>query len=160
MNFPVELVDWIENPKAREDGNVDRDTYGLQPFHPLPAVRKYATQGLRSRYSQESLDRLDILFSRYRRVLSMIAYRVLGNHEEAEDAVQNCIRVASDHAPRFDHEGAFRSWLVRVLINEAVAILYKQRKSTTEPDDYDCQSLLEPANQQREKLGFLAAAAT
>jgi hypothetical protein len=155
MNFPVELVAWIEDPKAREDGNGDPDTHGLQPFYPLPTVRKNATPAFCSRYSRQSLDRLDVLLSRYRRILLMIAYRVLGNHEEAEDAVQNCIRVASDRAPRFDHEGAFRCWLARVLIDEAVAILHKQRDSTAEPGDYDCQSLLEPANPQYGQLRFL-----
>jgi hypothetical protein len=159
MNFQVELVDWIENPKAREDANVDRDTYGLQPFYPLPTVRRNATPAFRSRYSRESLDTLDVLFSRYRSVLSLIAYRVLGNHEDAEDAVQNCVRTASDHAPRFDHEGAFRSWLARVLIDEAVTILYEQRNSMKEPGDYDCQNLLEPANQQCVRLGLLPATA-
>ena len=76
--------------------------------------------------SQENLEALDILFSRYRRTLSLVAYRVLSNHEEAEDAVQNCLRTAADNVPRFEHEGAFRCWLVRVLIDEAVTILAKQ----------------------------------
>jgi DNA-directed RNA polymerase specialized sigma24 family protein len=129
MNFPVELDDWIENPKAREDKNVSRDMYGLQPFHPLPAVGMNAMPELRSGNSRGSLETLDVLLSRYRRLLSLIAYRVLGNHEQAEDAVRNCLRAASDCAPRFDHEGAFRSWLARVLIDEAVTILNKQRNS-------------------------------
>ena len=76
--------------------------------------------------SQESLEALDILFSRCHRALSLVAYRVLGNHEEAEDAVQNCLRTAADNVPRFEHEGAFRCWLVRVLIDEAVILLNKQ----------------------------------
>ena len=53
----------------------------------------------------------------------MVAYRVLGNDEEAEDARRELIRAVVDDAPRFDHEGAFRCWLVRVLIDEAVTIL-------------------------------------
>jgi RNA polymerase sigma-70 factor (ECF subfamily) len=81
-------------------------------------------------HSQGNLEALDVLFARYRSVLSLIAYRVLGNHEDAEEAVQNCLRIASDRAPRFDHEGAFRSWLARILIDEAVTILHKQRSST------------------------------
>jgi hypothetical protein len=137
MNFPVELDDWIENPKAREDGNVDRDMYGLQPFHPLPAAGMNVMPELRSGNSRGSLETLDVLLSRYRRVLSLIAYRILGNHEQAEDAVQNCLRAASDRTPRFDHEGAFRSWLARVLIDEAVTILNKQRSSTRGPGDHE-----------------------
>jgi RNA polymerase sigma-70 factor (ECF subfamily) len=76
--------------------------------------------------SQETLEALDILLSRYRRALSLVAYRVLGNHEEAEEAVQNCLRTVADNVPRFEHEGAFRCWLVRVLIDEAVLLLSKQ----------------------------------
>jgi hypothetical protein len=130
MNFPVEIDEWIENPKAHEDGNVDRDMYGLQPFYPLPAVGMNAMRESRSEHSQRSLETLDVLLSRYRHVLSLIAHRVLGNHEESERAVRNCIRVAAVRAPRFDHEGAFRSWLARILIDEAVTILYKQRRSS------------------------------
>jgi len=58
--------------------------------------------------------------------LSLVAYRVLGNHEEAEEAVQNCLRTAADNVPRFEHEGAFRCWLVRALIDEAVLLLSRQ----------------------------------
>jgi DNA-directed RNA polymerase specialized sigma24 family protein len=76
--------------------------------------------------SQERLESFDILFSRYRRALSLVAYRVLGNHEDAEDAVQNCLRTAADKVPWFEHEGAFRCWLVRVLIDEAVLLLSNQ----------------------------------
>jgi hypothetical protein len=129
MDFPVELDDWIENPKAREDGNVDRDMRGLQPFHPPPAVGTNAMPELHSENSQESLEARDVLFSRYRSLLSLIAYRVLGNCEEADDAVRNCLRAAAGSALRFEHEGAFRCWLARVLIDEAVTILNKQRSS-------------------------------
>jgi len=79
--------------------------------------------------SEGNLEALDVLFSRYRRVLSLVAYRVLGNHQQAEEAVQNCLRAASENLPRFKHEGVFRSWLVRVLIDEAVAILNKQKSA-------------------------------
>lgn len=80
---------------------------------------------------QENLDSLDVPFSRYRRVLYRVAYRLLGNHQEAKDAVRNCLLAASRNAPRFESEGAFRSWLVRVLIDEALAILYKEKIGTT-----------------------------
>jgi DNA-directed RNA polymerase specialized sigma24 family protein len=53
----------------------------------------------------------------------MVAYRVVGNHEEA---VQNCLRTAADNVPRFEHEDTFRCWLARVLIDEAVLLLSKQ----------------------------------
>jgi len=84
---------------------------------------------------QENLESLDVLLLRYRRVLYQVAYRVLDNHQEAKDAVRNCLLAASCNVPRFENEGAFRSWLVRVLIDEALAILYKERiRSTASPE--------------------------
>jgi DNA-directed RNA polymerase specialized sigma24 family protein len=83
------------------------------------------TEGETGRNSQGNLEALDVLFSRYRGVLSLVACSVLDNHEEVEDAVQNCVLAASCSVPQFENEGAFRSWLVRVLIDEALAIRYK-----------------------------------
>jgi len=62
-------------------------------------------------------------FLRSYRFLHFIACRVLGNEERAPIAVQNCWRTASRNPPHFEYEGAFRSWLLRVLIDEALAIL-------------------------------------
>jgi hypothetical protein len=77
--------------------------------------------------SQGNLEALDVLFSRYRRTLLLVAYRVLGDHNQAEDAVQRCLQsAASRHVPRFETEGAFRSWLVRVLIDVALLILQER----------------------------------
>jgi DNA-directed RNA polymerase specialized sigma24 family protein len=80
---------------------------------------------------QDNLDSLNVPFARYRRVLYRVAYRVLDNHQKAKDAVRNCLLAAARNAPRFDSEGAFRSWLVRVLIDEALAILNKETIGTT-----------------------------
>jgi RNA polymerase sigma-70 factor, ECF subfamily len=70
---------------------------------------------------------LDTLFARHRRLLHSLAVRILRNHEEAEDAVQNCMLLAFRNLPKFDCHGAFRTWLVRILINEAIAILRKRK---------------------------------
>jgi len=50
-------------------------------------------------------------FSHCRRLLHFIACRVLGGNEGAEHAVKSCWRSASRNPPKFEHEGAFRSWL-------------------------------------------------
>ena len=73
--------------------------------------------------SQSNLDALDVLLSRYRQTLLLVAYRVLGDHNQAEDAVQRCLMSSSWNVPHFETEGAFRSWLIRVLIDKALIIL-------------------------------------
>jgi DNA-directed RNA polymerase specialized sigma24 family protein len=62
--------------------------------------------------------------SRYRRLLHSVAHRVLGNPDRADIAVENCLFSASHRVTVFDCEGAFRSWLVRIAIDEALAILH------------------------------------
>jgi hypothetical protein len=70
-------------------------------------------------------------FLRTYRLLNFIACRVLGDRERAPIAILNCWQAASRNPPHFEYEGAFRSWLVRVLIDEALAIL---RESQGERD--------------------------
>lgn len=67
------------------------------------------------------------------RILHFIACRVLGRSERAEEAVKNCWQTASRRPPRFEHEGEFRSWLLRVLIDEALA-LARENNKTPEPN--------------------------
>jgi RNA polymerase sigma-70 factor (ECF subfamily) len=71
----------------------------------------------------------EILFSRYRPILYRLAQRILRNHEESEDAVQNCSLVAFRKMESFKYEGAFRSWLARILVNEAITILRKRERT-------------------------------
>ena len=62
-------------------------------------------------------------FLRSYRLLNFIAYRVLSDQNTAAIAIQNCWRTASRKPPHFEYEGAFRSWLLRILIDEALALL-------------------------------------
>jgi len=41
---------------------------------------------------------------------------------------KNCWLTTSRNPPELNYEGAFRSWLARVLIDEAIAILRENRK--------------------------------
>jgi RNA polymerase sigma-70 factor, ECF subfamily len=81
----------------------------------------------------------EILFSRYRPILYRLALRILRNREESEDAVQNCSLVAFCKLETFKYEGAFRSWLARILVNEAITILRKRKRifsaETLTPDE-------------------------
>jgi RNA polymerase sigma-70 factor (ECF subfamily) len=80
------------------------------------------------RESQEHAQGFASRFSRYRPLLYSLACRVLGDIPGAEDALENCWRTTSRNPPEFDYEGAFRSWLARVLIDKALAILRENRK--------------------------------
>jgi DNA-directed RNA polymerase specialized sigma24 family protein len=71
-------------------------------------------------------------FSRCNSLLHFLAYRILGTHEGAGNAVENCRIVASRNPPGFEYEGAFRSWVARILIDETLAILRRRNAALTE----------------------------
>ena len=71
-------------------------------------------------------------FSRCYGLLYFIARRVLGGTEGARDSVQNCWLIASRSPSQFEHEGAFRSWLLRILIDEALAIRRKKKELSSD----------------------------
>jgi DNA-directed RNA polymerase specialized sigma24 family protein len=83
---------------------------------------------------QDKTRAFDTQFSRCRGLLYFIASRVLDS-DGSEDAVKNCRLTAVRNLPEFESEGGFRSWLLRILIDEALRILrQKKNTSTTSPE--------------------------
>jgi DNA-directed RNA polymerase specialized sigma24 family protein len=81
---------------------------------------------------EEHLTLFQERFSRCYRLLHFIACRVLGGPEQATEAVENCWLRAVRKPSHFEYEGAFRSWLLRVLIDEALAIR-REHQETSKP---------------------------
>lgn len=78
---------------------------------------------------QEHSGTFDARFSRCHQLLTLIASRVLGGDEGVEEAVQNCWLTASRNPLKFKYEGAFRGWLLRILIDEALDVLRKKQSA-------------------------------
>jgi DNA-directed RNA polymerase specialized sigma24 family protein len=89
--------------------------------------RNYTTSTTPPDYSEI----FDARFSRYRPLLHFIATRVLGGPERADEAVGNSWLSASRNPPWFEYDSAFGSWLVRILIDEALAIRRQRRETNT-----------------------------
>jgi DNA-directed RNA polymerase specialized sigma24 family protein len=83
--------------------------------------------------AEESRTTFDLRFSRSYRLLHFVAHRILHCLEEAEVAVKNCYRTASRNPPAFSNEGAFKSWLVRILIDEATLLLHSKQSAAAAP---------------------------
>src|SRR5499433_178054 len=63
---------------------------------------------------------VETLFSRYHRPLFQTALRVLGNAEDAEDALQEGMLSAYRNLKRFEGRSQFSTWLTRIVINAAL----------------------------------------
>src|SRR5215469_13738067 len=86
---------------------------------------RYSLEGTTSggRFLQERSTEFDARFSRCCNLLHFIARRILGDSEEIENVIENCRLGASQSSLEFEQEGAFRSWLIRILIDEARSVL-------------------------------------
>ena len=73
--------------------------------------------------SRKQSDRFEGCFSLCHNTLHFTACRILGDSEKAESAVQSCRRKVSRIPHDFESKGAFRSWILRLLIAEALSIL-------------------------------------
>lgn len=63
---------------------------------------------------------LDTLFARNNRTLYQTALRLLGNPEDAEDALQEGMLAAYRNLRRFEGRSQFSTWLTRIVINAAL----------------------------------------
>src|SRR5579862_9832073 len=67
------------------------------------------------------------LYSRHSRALFQTALRMLGNAEDAEDALQEGLLAAYRNLKRFEGRSQFSTWLTRIVINAALMRLRSKR---------------------------------
>src|ERR1700736_5243992 len=73
---------------------------------------------------------VEVLFRRYQRPLFQTALRVLGNAEDAEDALQDGMLSAYRNLKRFEGRSQFSTWMTRIVINAA---LMRRRSAKSRP---------------------------
>jgi DNA-directed RNA polymerase specialized sigma24 family protein len=91
--------------------------------------RLHTSENIRMSNDLRQQSVFDARLSRCHEMLHFLACRVLGSPERADDVVENCRITASQNPPTFEYEGAFRSWLVRILIDEALVIVRQRDKN-------------------------------
>ena len=73
-----------------------------------------------ARCLQGDPEAFDPLVKRYERVLFSVAFRLVGNYEDARDATQNAFVRAYVHLETFDPTRKFFSWIYRIAVNECL----------------------------------------
>jgi asparagine synthetase B (glutamine-hydrolysing) len=112
-----------------------QDTARRMQARPQDVVRQQALSGAplcgvakrtcEENWSKNSSD-FESRFLKNRKLIAFVARRVLDSHEEAEAAVKACFKAASRVPPVFASDGAFRSWILRMVIDEALLILSRK----------------------------------
>lgn len=68
------------------------------------------------------------LFGKYQARLLRLAYRITGNHADAEDAVQETFFRLSTRLNQFRGQSQFSTWVTRIAINQALTCLRQRRR--------------------------------
>ena len=95
------------------------------------ATSKAASYGARqvveTREEVLRTDTLEEMFAASRKRFLAVAYSILRNREDAEDAVQEAFLSAYRHLRSFEGRSALRTWLTRIVMNAAL-MMHRKRK--------------------------------
>jgi RNA polymerase sigma factor (sigma-70 family) len=111
---------------------------------------------LANRASRGDRRAIAAIFERYRQELYGFCLGILGEPEDAQDALQNTMVKVLKALPGEEREIALRPWLYRIAHNEAVE-LRRTRRPTQTLDGHlvDGQTSVVERAEQREQLGWL-----
>jgi len=83
-------------------------------------ARSASDAALLARANDGSPEAFGVLATRYRNALTRLAFRYLGDAEEAHDVAQEALLRAYQHLASHDRERPFRSWLFTIARNLAL----------------------------------------
>ena len=96
------------------------------------------------------------LFERHRQAAYQAALRVTGRHQDALDVVQDGFIKAFERLSRFRHGSSFRTWLMRIVTNQALDLLRRRKVRVAVPLDTtadDDRGSLPVADEERQPVG-------
>jgi RNA polymerase sigma-70 factor (ECF subfamily) len=67
------------------------------------------------------------LVLKYQRVLFAVAYRLVGDYEDARDVTQNALVRAFERLDQYDPQRRFFSWIYRIAVNESLNLRRSRR---------------------------------
>lgn len=88
---------------------------------------------LTRRAAQGDAEAFGILATEYAAMARRVAYSILEDREDADDAVQDGMASAWQAIGRFDLKRSFRPWLMSIVVNAARDLRRRRRVRTTEP---------------------------
>jgi RNA polymerase sigma-70 factor (ECF subfamily) len=93
------------------------------------------------------------IYSLYSKSMFNVCYRITGNEEDAEDALQEGFISAFKNLETYRADATFGAWLKRIVVNKAINVL-KKRKFERMPEDerWDVAEVDDQAGDYKEEL--------
>jgi len=85
-------------------------------------------------------DAFKLIVERYQGMVYSVAYNVLGNHTDAEDAAQEAFLRCYRKLPQYRAEATFSTWLFRLVLSSTIDY---QRREKRRPDPVEAPDLLD-----------------
>jgi len=123
-------------------GPPSTDHLAAAPEHSRPLAEP-SDESLARHAQQGNLDAFTVLVQRYQRTVLNVAYRMLGDPQEAEDVAQDVFIRAYQSLGGFDPTRTFFSWLYRIAVNRCLTVRARRRPTTL--DDEQRALLPDPA---------------
>jgi RNA polymerase sigma factor (sigma-70 family) len=145
----------LERPirRARLPSRSGRSTLGPGPLVPLG---RSSDERLARRATKGDGQALGAIFERYQQELYGFCLGLLGEPQDAQDALQNTMVKALRALPGEEREIALRPWLYRVAHNEAINLRRTKRETQTlDGHLLDVHSSVAETAEHRERLEWL-----
>lgn len=85
------------------------------------------------RSQQGEFEAFEELVNRYQGRVYGLAFRILGQRQDAEDVVQQTFLAILEHLESFREDGSVGGWILRIAANHSLKILRKRRGLPTVP---------------------------
>ncbi|HZG26392.1 MAG TPA: RNA polymerase sigma factor [Chitinophagaceae bacterium] len=83
------------------------------------------------------------LYNQYCKAMFSTCYRLLNNHSEAEDILQEAFTDAFRHLRSFEYKSSFGAWLKQIVVNKCITHLRKNKIRWTDVDSTSAYELPE-----------------
>ncbi len=133
------------------------------PAHPA-GRRELPDEVLVARASGGDVYAFERLVRRYQQQMYLVAFRLVGDRDDAEDATQNAFIAVWRKLPEFRAEASFSTWLYRIVTNHSLNLVRAGARRQQHADLSTLTGENEPASQppgpqqHAEQSALLAAA--
>ncbi len=101
----------------------------MQKFEDENSPNELSDEALLSAIARGDVLAMDSLYQRYSRILYSLAYRMVADHQIAEDLIQDAFLSVWRRSTSFSPQaGAARSWLISILHHRAIDYLRRVRR--------------------------------
>ena len=124
----------------------------------LPALssEQMAQYALITRASRGDQEAFAAIVEQYSTSMLHTASLIAGDHDIAEDIVQDALIQAWHHLPDLRNSGALRSWLMRIVVNQCISFKRRVNRSATSIphvyDEHESSLVDQAAHEHKESL--------